>query len=210
MHGDGASGNTPASSGTDTTSVDRKHEPALKQAFLSKRVFVRVLSILFVIGITATIFVYRDQIGRFDEYGYLGAFLIALITSATIILPMPGIVLIAALSTAPQYNPLMIGLAAGAGSALGEITGYMAGYSGQLVFESSGTYRQLETWMKRRGAIVIFILSFVPNPLFDLAGGSAGVLRYPLWRFLTACFLGKTLRYILVACFGWFVAVTWF
>jgi uncharacterized membrane protein YdjX (TVP38/TMEM64 family) len=60
----------------------------------------------------------------------------------------------------------------------------------------------MERWMKRRGSIVIFVLAFVPNPLFDLAGAAAGALRYPIWKFLLVCFLGKTPKSILVAFAG--------
>jgi membrane protein YqaA with SNARE-associated domain len=191
----------PASSGRLRT---------VKDILLSRKLFLRIVAILFVIAISASIFVFRDEVSSLESYGYLGAFLIALITSATIILPVPGIVIIAALSTVPGNNPVLIGLAAGAGSALGEVTGYMAGFGGQLVFENNKYYVHLEQWMRRRGSIVIFILSFVPNPLFDIAGATAGVLRYPIWKFLLACFAGKTLRYILVAAFGWFVGISWF
>ena len=99
----------------------------LGAALRSRKLYLRLLAVAFVIAITACIFVFRDQVERLETYGYLGAFLISLITSATIILPVPGIVLIAALGAV--YNPVLIGLVAGTGSALGEITGYMAGYS---------------------------------------------------------------------------------
>jgi membrane protein YqaA with SNARE-associated domain len=167
------------------------------QVSRSRKLLFRILAILFVVAITASIFVFRDRVEGLETYGYLGAFLISLITSATIILPVPGIVLIAALGAV--YNPVLIGLAAGAGSALGEITGYMAGYSGQIAVENNRTYQRLEGWMRRRGSIVLFLLAFVPNPLFDLAGGTAGILKYPIWKFLIVCFLGKTARYMLIA-----------
>ncbi|MBM3157255.1 MAG: VTT domain-containing protein [Chloroflexi bacterium] len=167
---------------------------------LSRELFQRILAILFVVGVSASIFVFRDKVANLEEYGYLGAFLISLLSCATIILPIPGIALIFALGD--TYNPFLIGLAAGAGSALGEISGYMAGYSGQVVIKNNKTYLRLEEWMKRRGAIVIFVLSFVPNPLFDLAGAAAGVLKYPVWKFLVFCFLGKTPKNILIALAG--------
>ena len=193
--------------GEEAVLAGEQQEAVTKRAFLSRKLYLRILAILVVIAITAAIFVLRDQVEGLETYGYLGAFLISLITTATIILPVPGIVLIAALGA--RFDPILIGLAAGAGSALGEITGYMAGFSGQLVFENNRFYPRLEQWMKRRGLIVIFVLSFVPNPFFDLAGATAGALRYPLWKFLLACFLGKTPKYILTAAFGWFV-VSWF
>ena len=208
MKDESASFDTLENGGDNITASGERQERPAKRAFLSRKLLLRILAILVVIGITATIFVFRDKVESLEEFGYLGAFLISLITTATIILPVPGIVMTVGLGAV--YDPVLIGLAAGAGSALGEITGYMAGFSGQVVFENSRIYMRLERWMMRRGAIVILVLSFVPNPFFDLAGAAAGVLRYPLWRFLLFCFVGKTLRYILVAAFGWFVGVSWF
>ena len=210
MKGENTSWDAPDSGGEDTGLAPEQQGDVAKRAFLSRKLGLRILAILMVIGITVSIFIFRDQVAELKTYGYLGAFLIAIVSSATIILPVPGIVLIVALATVPEYNPVLIGLAAGAGSALGEITGYMAGFSGQLVFGDSKTYLRLEEWMRRRGLIVIFVLSFVPNPFFDVAGAAAGMLRYSMWKFLLACFLGKTLRYILIACFGWFVGISWF
>ncbi len=63
-------------------------------------------------------------------------------------------------------------------------------------------YQRLVAWMERRGGITIFVLSVIPNPFFDLAGIAAGTLRYPLWRFLLFCWLGKTLKTTLVAWAG--------
>ena len=173
---------------------------AAKRPFLSRELYLRILVILIVLGVTASIFIFRDRVSNLAGYGYLGAFLISLLSSATIILPIPGLALIFALGAA--YDPFLVGLAAGAGSTLGEITGYMAGYSGQIVLKNNKTYLRMERWMKRRGSIVIFVLAFVPNPLFDLAGAAAGALRYPIWKFLLVCFLGKTPKSILVAFAG--------
>ena len=173
---------------------------AAKRPFLSREPYLRILVILIVLGVTASIFIFRDRVSNLAGYGYLGAFLISLLSSATIILPIPGLALIFALGAA--YDPFLVGLAAGAGSTLGEITGYMAGYSGQIVLKNNKTYLRMERWMKRRGSIVIFVLAFVPNPLFDLAGAAAGALRYPIWKFLLVCFLGKTPKSILVAFAG--------
>jgi membrane protein YqaA with SNARE-associated domain len=184
----------------DSSLADGQKVKAAKRAFLSRELYLRILVILMVLGLTAGIFIFRGRVANLAGYGYLGAFLISLLSSATIILPVPGLAVIFALGDA--YNPFLIGLAAGAGSALGEITGYMAGYGGQMVLQNNKAYLRMEHWMKRRGSIVIFVLSFVPNPLFDLAGAAAGVLRYPLWKFLLVCFLGKTPKSILVALAG--------
>jgi len=184
--------------GMDAGSV--QHTKAAKRPFLSRELYLRILVLLLVLGVTVGIFVFRDRVANLAGYGYLGAFLISLLSSATIIVPVPGIAVIFALGA--TYDPYLVGLAAGAGSALGELSGYMAGYSGQGVLRKSKTYLRMEHWMRRRGSVVIFVLAFVPNPIFDLAGAAAGILRYPVWKFLLFCFLGKTPRSILVAFAG--------
>ncbi len=171
-----------------------------RRPLLSRKLYLRILAVLIVVSVTATIFVFRDRVANLEAYGYLGAFLISLITSATIILPVPGIAVIFALGA--THDPVLIGLASGAGSALGEVTGYMAGYSGQAIVENNKTYMRLVEWMRRRGSIAILLFSFVPNPFFDLAGAAAGMLRFPLWKFLLLCFLGKSPRNMLVALAG--------
>lgn len=186
--------------GKGIESGSEQQTKAARRPFLSRELYLRILILVLVLGVTAAIFVFRDRLANLAGYGYLGAFLISLLSSATIILPVPGIAVIFALGA--TYDPYLVGLAVGAGSALGELSGYMAGYSGQGVFRKSRTYLRMEHWMRQRGSLVIFVFAFVPNPIFDLAGAAAGVLRYPVWKFLLFCFLGKTPRSILVAFAG--------
>jgi uncharacterized membrane protein YdjX (TVP38/TMEM64 family) len=56
--------------------------------------------------------------------------------------------------------------------------------------------------------LAIFILAFVPNPLFDLAGMAAGALKLPVWKFLLACSIGKILKMLMFA-FAGFYSITW-
>ncbi len=184
----------------DVEAGREQRDKAAKRPFFSRDNYLRILVLILILGITVCIFVFRDRVENLAGYGYLGAFLISLFSSATIILPVPGIALIFALGA--TYDPYLVGLAAGAGSALGELSGYMAGYSGQGVLKKSKTYLRMERWMRQRGSMVIFVLSFVPNPIFDLAGAAAGILRYPVWKFLVFCFLGKTPKSILIALAG--------
>src|SRR3990172_2021379 len=118
---------------------------------------LRILAVLAVLAISGSLFAFRHQVGDLGGYGYLGAFLISLISSATVILPVPGMALIFIMGM--DYNPWLIGLAAGAGSTLGEITGYVLGYSGQKIFRDNKTYLRLERWMKKRGTLIIFVLA---------------------------------------------------
>jgi len=165
---------------------------------------IPLLTLLLVIAIMVGIFYfyrhYPDRITQLKGYGYLGAFLISLILNATIVLPA-GNILILAILGATLPSATMVGLAGGVGAAIGEMTGYMAGYSGQAIVQRQKVYANLEGWVKKWGAVTIFLLSVVPF-FFDLAGIAAGVLRFPLWKFLLACWLGRTILYIVIALAG--------
>jgi membrane protein YqaA with SNARE-associated domain len=172
--------------------------PAPHSFWLSKP--FRIFVVLAVLGLSVAIFALRNQFARMAAVGYPGIFLVSLLGNATIILPAPSLALVFAIGSA--LPPLFVGLAAGVGEALGELTGYAAGFGGRAVIEDKKTFLRLEAWMERAGGITIFVLSIIPNPFFDMAGIAAGALHYPLWRFLLACWLGKTLKTTLVAWAG--------
>jgi len=176
-----------------------------------KKVLVPSLVLLLVIAITIGLFYfykhYPDRIEQLQRYGYLGAFLITLTFNATVVLPAGSILMVIALGAGAQsaQSAILIGLVGGVGATIGEITGYMAGYSGRVVMERSKLYNRVVGWMKKWGILTIFGLALAPL-FFDLAGIAAGVLRFPLWKFLLACWLGRTLLYIgaaLAGAWGW-------
>jgi membrane protein DedA with SNARE-associated domain len=63
--------------------------------------------------------------------------------------------------------------------------------------------------MGKYGDITILLLAFIPNPLFDMAGMTAGALKMPIYRFLFWTLIGKTLKMMMFAyggatISGWF------
>lgn len=160
----------------------------------------RILALTFALGITIIIFLFRDRIGEYAIYGYPGVFIISLLGNATLILPAPSFLIVFAL--ADVLNPISLGLAAGCGAALGEMTGYLAGFSGRGVVEDRPLYQRLTNLMKRWGSWLIFLLALIPNPVFDVGGILAGALKIGHWRFLAAAAAGKSIRFALVAYFG--------
>lgn len=177
--------------------TSRLNQPR-KRRWLS--ILGRVLGILFVIAISLTIFSLSDKIEELKGFGYLGAFGIMLLGNATIILPAPGLTIVFALGSA--LNPLLLGITAGAGAALGELTGYLAGFSGRAAIENRDLYQRFEKWMTRYGTFALLALAIIPNPFFDLAGVVAGALKFRWWRFLLLALVGKTIQGILVALAG--------
>ena len=155
---------------------------------------------VFAVAITLAIAAFRDELARFERYGYPGVFLISLLGNATVIFPAPSLAVVFGMGGV--LNPLFVGLVAGVGEALGELTGYLAGYGGRAVIEDWQMYDRLERWMERNGSATILALSAIPNPFFDLAGIAAGALRFPLARFLLSCWVGKTIKTVAFAFAG--------
>jgi uncharacterized membrane protein YdjX (TVP38/TMEM64 family) len=162
--------------------------------------FRRSLLLLVVMTITLAISLNRSRFAVLEELGYVGAFLVMLLSNATLILPAPGLIFVFALGS--TLNPLWVGLFAGIGAALGELTGYMTGYSGLALLENTPLAHRVEHWMNTNGILTIFILSAIPNPLFDLAGIMAGTGRMPIWKFLSAACCGKCIQAIFIAIAG--------
>src|SRR3990172_11548407 len=89
----------------------------------------RVLAILLVVVLSLAILaIPQEQLAALQALGYPGIFLVSLAANATIILPAPAILMVFAMGA--HLSPIWLGLAAGSGAALGELSGYLAGYGG--------------------------------------------------------------------------------
>jgi membrane protein YqaA with SNARE-associated domain len=160
-----------------------------------------ILALGFAIAIIAIVPFLPINWQDLQGYGYVGIFIINVIGSASLFFPVPGLA-VAFVGGGVDLNPLLVALFGAAGSTLGETTGYLAGWGGQMVMEKSKRYAQVEGWMRRYGDITVFVMAAIPNPLFDLAGLASGSLRFPLWRFLVFAFLGKIVKYTVVSLLG--------
>lgn len=160
-----------------------------------------LIALLVALGISALIIFYSNEVRRLDELGYLGVFLIMLFGNATIILPAPGLVSVFLLGgTLPV--PLFVGLAAGFGAALGELTSYLAGYSGSGVIARTSMYVQVRNIVDKYGMWAIMVAALIPNPLFDLAGIAAGALNIKWWKFLFGAGAGNMIKLSVLAYAG--------
>lgn len=169
----------------------------------TRRALERVgLSILLIVGLSILAYAFRDELRRLSEYGYLAAFLIPLLANATVVVPIPGVWIIAGLGA--LYNPLLVAILGGLGAACGELTGYMVGYNSQGLMHESARYQRILQWMSmhdRLADTVIVIMAVIPNPFFDLTGIAAGSLKIPVWRFYLFCAIGSIIK-MMVFAFG--------
>ena len=120
-----------------------------------------------------------------------------LVGSAGLVIPVPALAVTCI--TATFLNPAAVAVIAGMAGTVGELTGYFLGHSGRGLIDQSRFYQKVEYWMRKRGWLLLFVISAVPNPVFDVAGIAAGALRYPLWRFMLAVGLGKQVKFFIIA-----------
>ncbi len=193
----------------DTDKEPQETRPQCKPSWVKARL-LPILMLVFIIGIVVAVFLaYKynpDMIEDLKGYGYLGSFIISVILNASVVLPVGNFVVIAALgATLPSAT--LVGITGGIGAAIGEMTGYLAGYGGQALVatKTNRWYLKMESWLCKWGAPAIFLLSIFPFA-FDVVGCIAGALRYPAWKFFIACWLGRTILYTGVA---WAGALGW-
>lgn len=161
---------------------------------------LRLAALAAVVAITVLLLSLGSEAQRFAEYGYPGIFLVSLLSNATVILPAPGLAV--TFSMGAVFHPAGVALAAATGAAIGELSGYLAGFSGQGVLARTKVYERVEGWTRRYGAWAILGLAVIPSPLFDLAGAAAGALKMPVARFLIFCWVGKLIKMSIVAYAG--------
>jgi membrane protein YqaA with SNARE-associated domain len=163
---------------------------------------VQVSTVLIVLGAVGAAYYFKDHLQELAPYGYAAVFLTSVISNATVILPVPGLAVTAVM--AGILNPWIVGLVGGVAQAIGELTGYMAGYSSQTWIDENPTYDRLAKWMQRRGLLTIAALAAIPNPAFDVAGIAAGALRLPVWKFLVGCAIGGIIKNTTFALLGFY------
>ena len=153
----------------------------------------KILSVIFIsiiIAISVCIFVFRDRVQQFGNFGYIGVFVLCFICNATVIAPAPSLAVV--VSAALVLNPMLVALFGSFGTTLGEAFGYLAGYTGKNIIDIENN--KMSKWVKKYGVPVIFIFALLPLPLFDIIGVTSGYLRIRLYKFLTACLLGKFIK----------------
>ncbi len=180
-------------------------EKSKKKKWLEAALWAIVM-IAFTVGLVYLTWIlqrqFRVSLRQYDILAYLIVFGVTFLASCTIVLPAPGAAIV--IAAAGVWNPIIVAMVASVGSALGEITGYYAGYVGEkiIVNEQNRTYQRAVSWMKRYGIWTVLVIAAIPLVLFDVVGLIAGALRLPLWKFLLACWVGRIPKAFIEAYIG--------
>jgi membrane protein YqaA with SNARE-associated domain len=137
------------------------------------------------------------------QYGYLGIFLISLLGAMSIFVPIPYTIVIFILGASTRFDPLWIAVAAGAGAAIGEFSGYLIGFGGRKVIGEKYKKKMdfLTKLFKKFGPIAIFVFALTPLP-DDLLFIPLGIMRYSLIRAFIPALLGKFFSNLIIAYSG--------
>jgi len=140
----------------------------------------------------------------FGPYRYLGVFAVSLIGTASIIIPIPYTILIFNLSiSSTEWDPLLLTIAGGLGSAIGEMSGYALGYFGRRIV-SQERQRKMSYLVKifdRYGPLAIFVFALTPLP-DDLLYIPLGILKYKFYKAFIPTIIGKFLMIFIIVYFG--------
>jgi membrane protein DedA with SNARE-associated domain len=194
--------------GSENITPDNKQIVKVKPSLWKSKQFRYILLIVIAALVVILVTVFVQKPTNRDQYiqssGYLGVFLMAVLGSASPVWPLSGS-LAAFIAGGMHLNPIIVGLAAGFGEPIGELTFYTVGYGSQVMIEKWKRYNQIMNWMRRHGAPTIFILSAIPNFLIKLATTAAGALHYPVWKFFISCWAGKTIKSMGFAFLGYYL-----
>jgi len=162
------------------------------------------LSVLLTIALCVLVVVYWQEFMQFTKYGYIGAFIVSFLAGITVLVPVPSVFIVFTLGAV--LNPVLVGLIAGVGEATGSMGVYLTGLSSARAFHALDhtVMAKFRAWIKSRGALSVFAMSAIFNPLFFPFTAIAGMMHYGWWRFFLLCLAGKSLKNILVAAAGYY------
>lgn len=165
-----------------------------------------MLFVVFSTVVAVASFWLEPKITGSGDWGYPLGFLINLLSAATIVIPSAGFA--AVLVLAKDLDPLCLGVSAGAGGVIGELTAYWMGANCRVAFVDTRFERFVARQMARSGGGIIFVSGLIPFIPVDVAGLIAGEAGYPVKRFLFYLALGKipmtvAVLYIAAQAFEW-------
>ena len=164
------------------------------------------------VPLAALAFARRSKSGHFIHlllsFGLAGLFLVSIVDSSFVPLPVPGVTDIMIIVMAAQHANLflLVGIAS-IGSALGGYFSYKVGHSGGVAFLEKHVperiFKRVTGWMENHAILSVAVPAILPPPMplspFVLA---AGALDMSQKKFLTTFTISRFLRHLAAAAIG--------
>lgn len=151
---------------------------------------------------------HNHLIQLFISFGLVGLFLVSIVDSSFVPLPIPGVTDILVVLYAAQHRNLFLLVGAStAGSALGGYLSYVIAQKGGMEFLEKHVprriFRRVTQWMEHHAVLSVSLPALLPPPMplspFVLA---AGALRMRFRTFIAAFTLSRLLRHAIAAALG--------
>jgi len=176
--------------------------------------WVGILTVALTFGLAVAVVFYWQSFQAQSSYSYLGLFFVSTLGGATVIIPVPSLVV--QFTMGAVLNPAVVGAVAGLGSAVGGTLVYLFGRGGRRLFADVdfsyfNTDRaivrwtaRIMNWTKNRGSLVVFVMSAMLNPIFFPMALAIGASRFQMWKFFLMCWAGNTVKSMMISYLGYF------
>lgn len=168
------------------------------------RAVLSIASVVLVAAVSAYVLLgWMSNPDSILHYGLGSIFLVSMISHLTVVARDMFIPMYLPLATV--YNPLALGVAAGIGAAIGEVTTYVLGWGvAETIEEQEGENSRLSRWIRKYGLWAVLLVAVTPlpdTPIVLLAGSN----KLPFGRLFIVEAVGKTALYSIGAIVGGFV-----
>jgi membrane protein YqaA with SNARE-associated domain len=142
------------------------------------------------------------------SFGLLGVFLVSIVDSSFVPLPVPGVTdIMIIIMSAQHQNVILLVLLATVGSALGGYFSHLVGQRGGMAFlekrVSPRIFKRVRQWMESHAILSVALPAILPPPMplspFVLA---AGALKMSRKKFMIAFTVSRCLRHTIAAWLG--------
>jgi membrane protein YqaA with SNARE-associated domain len=142
------------------------------------------------------------------SFGILGVFLVSIVDSSFVPLPVPGVTdIMIIVMSARRENVILLVVLATLGSALGGYLSHQVGQRGGMAFLEKRVppriFKRVCDWMQNHAILSVALPAILPPPMplspFVLA---AGALNMPRKKFMIAFTISRALRHIIAAWLG--------
>lgn len=165
---------------------------------MKKKKLKDFLIVSLVIAASIIVFIFRKDVARIGELGYIGVFLLCLLSNMTVFLPAPSLLVV--MSYASVLSPILVCIIGALGSTIGELNGYLFGNSIGEISEKWNSFLERADQKIKNIYVLVFVFAFIPLPLFDFVGVYAGSRKVKIPYFFVACYTGKLLKMIFYTC----------
>lgn len=165
------------------------------------------LAIIFSLGLTISIIIFlvlfpfdKDS---FEKLGYLGIFISNTLSSATVLIPAPGI--LTTIYSTKYYNPFAIAIISSFSYVLGDFVSYIFGFGLENHMNKSKMFKKIEKLFNIHPFLFTFFWSSIPNPIFDVIGILAGASSFSIKKYFIAVTLGRIVRGFIITYISYFI-----